>query len=132
MANFFAHKLFMQQRLRRRHRLLLAISLIFSITWLPLNVLNLTHDLFNPFTLPRDREMMNIIYATCHLFGMSSACANPFLYGWFNENFRRGNSPYRRLLCCPAELLTAMKCYVIVIIRLLTIRRRCCSNRSDR
>ena len=31
---------------------------------------------------------MNIICATCHLFGMSSACANPFLYGWFNENFR--------------------------------------------
>ncbi len=31
---------------------------------------------------------MVIIYATCHLIGMSSACANPFLYGWFNDNFR--------------------------------------------
>ena len=83
----------------------MAISLIFSITWLPLNVLNLTLDLFNPFKLPRDQEMMNIICATCHLFGMSSACANPFLYGWFNENFRGEFKlifavPYR-LLCPP-------------------------------
>ena len=50
--------------------------------------------------------MMNIIYATCHLFGMSSACANPFLYGWFNENFRGEfklifAAPYR--LLCPAR-----------------------------
>ena len=50
--------------------------------------------------------MMNIIYATCHLFGMSSACANPFLYGWFNDNFRGEfklifAAPYR--LFCPAR-----------------------------
>jgi len=80
----------------------MAISLIFSVTWLPLNVLNLTHDLFNPFKLPRDQEMMNIIYATCHLFGMSSACANPFLYGWFNENFR---GEFKRLFAIPCRLL---------------------------
>jgi len=84
----------------------MAISVIFSITWLPLNVLNLTLDLFNPFQLPRDQEMMNIICATCHLFGMSSACANPFLYGWFNDNFRSEFKlifaiPYR--LFCPAR-----------------------------
>ncbi len=30
--------------------------------------------------------MMLIIYTACHLFGMPSACANPFLYGWFNSN----------------------------------------------
>ncbi len=92
----------MNQRLRRRHRLLMAISLIFSITWLPLNVLNLTLDLYNPFKLPRDKEMMLIIYAACHLFGMSSACANPFLYGWFNENFRR---EFKLIFSAPSRLL---------------------------
>jgi len=66
----------------------MAIALVFSITWLPLNVYNLFMDLYNPFTRPEDEEKMAIIYATCHLFGMSSACANPFLYGWFNDNFR--------------------------------------------
>ncbi len=31
---------------------------------------------------------MLIIYAVCHLLGMTSAVVNPFLYGWFNDNFR--------------------------------------------
>ncbi len=80
----------------------MAISLIFSITWLPLNVLNLTLDLYNPFQLPRDKEMMLIIYAACHLFGMLSACANPFLYGWFNENFR---NEFKLIFAAPSRLL---------------------------
>ena len=46
--------------------------------------------------------MMNIIYATCHLFGMSSACVNPFLYGWFNENFR---CEFKRIFAIPYRLL---------------------------
>jgi len=84
----------------------MAISLIFSITWLPLNVLNLTLDLYNPFKLPRDKEMMLIIYAACHLFGMSSACANPFLYGWFNENFR---NEFKLIFSAPSRLLCPVK-----------------------
>jgi len=41
---------------------------------------------------------------------MSSACANPFLYGWFNENFRGEfklvfAAPYR--LLCPARAAAA-------------------------
>jgi len=80
----------------------MAISLIFSITWLPLNVLNLTLDLYNPFKLPRDKEMMLVIYAACHLFGMTSACANPFLYGWFNENFR---NEFKLIFSTPSRFL---------------------------
>ena len=98
--------------------MLMTIALVFSITWLPLNVLNIVLDLYNPFSLPEDEEKMLIIYAVCHLFGMSSACANPFLYGWFNDNFRNeftlmlttpirfcfGNNDvrHRRRCCCPS------------------------------
>ena len=78
--------------------MLIAIALFFSIAWLPLNVLNLVLDLYNPFSLPGDEEKMLIIYAVCHLFGMSSACANPFLYGWFNGNFR---NEFIRILGAP-------------------------------
>ena len=99
--NFFSSNL---KRLRRRHRLLMAISIIFLVCWLPLNVLNLLLDLYNPFTLPRDKEMMHIIYAICHLFGMSSACANPFLYGWFNENFR---GEFKLILTAPSRWCAA-------------------------
>jgi len=95
--------------LRRRHHLLIAIALVFSITWLPLNVINLILDLYNPFTRPEDEEKMTIIYATCHLIGMSSACANPFLYGWFNSNFRSEficiyMTPFRLCFCCPLHM----------------------------
>ena len=55
---------------------------------MPLNVYNLALDLYNPFQKPEDQETMLIIYAVCHVLGMSSACANPWLYGWYNDNFR--------------------------------------------
>ncbi len=51
---------------------------------------------------------MAIIYATCHLIGMSSACANPFLYGWFNGNFR---SEFNKILGTPLRLLNCRNNY---------------------
>jgi len=48
---------------------------------------------------------MTIIYAASHLFGMSSACANPFLYGWFNGNFR---SEFTKILGTPLRLCIEM------------------------
>ena len=29
------------------------------------------------------------VYAVCHVLGMSSACANPVIYGFLNENFSK-------------------------------------------
>ena len=34
-------------------------------------------------------EQFCIIYAVCHVMGMLSACANPVIYGYLNENFNR-------------------------------------------
>lgn len=34
-------------------------------------------------------EQFCIIYAICHVTGMLSACANPVIYGYLNENFNR-------------------------------------------
>ena len=48
------------------------------------NVVVDTFDLFGG-----DTEPMLITYAVCHMTGMSSACANPLLYGWLNDNFRK-------------------------------------------
>ena len=60
----------------------------------------------NPFKLPNDEEKMIIVYAVCHLFGMSSACANPFLYGWFNGNFR---SEFTKILRAPLRMICCHK-----------------------
>lgn len=59
-------------------------------------------DFFNPFG--DDTETMLIIYAVCHMTGMSSACANPLLYGWLNDNFRKEFREIGTSVCrCPAE-----------------------------
>ncbi|KAF4528607.1 hypothetical protein B566_EDAN009211 [Ephemera danica] len=75
------------KRMRRTNSLLVSIALIFCISWLPLNIYNLVVDFYNPFGA--DRQSMMVVYAICHMIGMSSACSNPLLYGWLNDNFRK-------------------------------------------
>ena len=42
---------------------------------------------------PEDEQTLLVLFAVVHLFAMSSACANPVLYGFLNENFKQV-SPY--------------------------------------
>ncbi|XP_046643417.1 neuropeptide F receptor-like [Daphnia pulicaria] len=74
-------------KLRKTNTLLVAIAIIFTICWLPMNTFNVVVDTWNVFG--DDTETMLIVYAVCHMVGMSSACANPLLYGWLNDNFRK-------------------------------------------
>lgn len=75
----------LQRRARRTNMLLISIALIFCISWLPLNALNVICDLKFPF---ENDSTFRITFAVCHMAGMSSSCSNPFLYGWLNQNFR--------------------------------------------
>ncbi|XP_065155464.1 neuropeptide F receptor isoform X2 [Atheta coriaria] len=72
------------RRLQRTNMLLVSISVIFFTSWMPLNLFNLIADTLDiDFTT----QSMKIVYAVCHMMGMSSACWNPVLYGWLNDNF---------------------------------------------
>ncbi|CAG7786981.1 unnamed protein product [Allacma fusca] len=75
-----------KNRVRKTNTLLISIALIFVISWLPLNVFNVVWDLADEI---ENKQTFYIIYAICHMIGMSSACSNPVLYGWLNENFRK-------------------------------------------
>ncbi|XP_067008002.2 neuropeptide F receptor [Anabrus simplex] len=91
------------KRMKRTNSLLVSIALIYCISWLPLNIFNLVVDLRNPFG--DDIESLIISYAICHMMGMSSACSNPLLYGWLNDNFRK---EFKEILsamcpCIPVE-----------------------------
>jgi len=35
-------------------------------------------------------EQKMLTFFICHIIGMSSACSNPVLYGFLNENFAKG------------------------------------------
>jgi hypothetical protein len=61
-----------------------SISIIFAISWLPLNIFNILSD--TDFIKPGPTYYL--INAICVLFAMSSAVSNPFLYGFLNENFK--------------------------------------------
>ncbi|KAF2364975.1 G protein-coupled receptor rhodopsin-like [Trinorchestia longiramus] len=76
-----------ENRNRKTNILLMAIAIIFCLSWLPLNLFHIIVDFLNPFG--EDTDTMLTVYAVCHLLGMSSACSNPVLYGWLNDNFRK-------------------------------------------
>ncbi|CAB4060485.1 NPFR [Lepeophtheirus salmonis] len=83
-------------KMRRTINLLISVGVIFCVCWLPLNILNSVMDLTeksrtqnkNNLKLLSD-EQFCILYAICHVMGMFSACANPVIYGYLNENFHR-------------------------------------------
>ncbi|CAB4063298.1 NPFR [Lepeophtheirus salmonis] len=75
-------------RLRRTIKLLCWIGAIFCICWLPLNILNAVMDASTAGDAMSD-EVFCGIYAVCHVLGMLSACANPVIYGFLNENFSK-------------------------------------------
>ncbi|XP_049794600.1 neuropeptide F receptor-like, partial [Schistocerca nitens] len=84
------------RRMRRTNALLYSIALIFCVSWLPLNIFNLVVDVWNPFS---GSQAMLVTYAVCHMMGMSSACSNPLLYGWLNDNFRKEFLEIAAALC---------------------------------
>ncbi|XP_054165802.1 neuropeptide F receptor-like [Oppia nitens] len=75
----------LKKRTRKTNSLLISIALIFCISWLPLNLINIVADFCFPF---KSDTTFRIVFAICHMAGMSSACSNPLLYGWLNQNFR--------------------------------------------
>ena len=72
-------------RKRRTNILLSTIAVVFAFSWLPLNLFNILTEF--QFTMYKAVNV-NLAYVICHMMVLSSACTNPVLYGWLNENFR--------------------------------------------
>ena len=75
------------RRKRRTTMLLLLIALVFAFAWLPLNICNILADMNHDAFLKLDSN--KLVFPVCHLFALLSACTNPVLYGWLNDNFRK-------------------------------------------
>lgn len=84
------------RRLHRTNLLLMSIAVIFFISWLPLHIINLVADMCEGECEVYTTEPMRVFYAICHMMGMSSACSNPVLYGWLNDNFFK---EFRDMMC---------------------------------
>jgi len=78
------------ERAKVTNRTLITISLVFCFCWLPLNLIGTILDA-KPELFSNATDQMTIIYMLCHIVGMTSACINPIIYGYFHEHIRQGN-----------------------------------------
>ena len=83
------------KRKRKTNMLLIMIAVMFASSWMPLNVFNIITDFWPDYLFIIDKK--SLVFPICHLLVLSSACANPVLYGWLNDNFRR---EFMAVLCC--------------------------------
>uniref|UniRef100_A0A8C5LP59 Neuropeptide FF receptor 1 n=1 Tax=Jaculus jaculus TaxID=51337 RepID=A0A8C5LP59_JACJA len=87
---------------RRRARvvpMLVAVALFFTLSWLPLWALLLLID-YGQLSEPQLRAVAAYAFPWAHWLAFLHSSANPVIYGYFNENFRRGfQAAFRAQLC---------------------------------
>lgn len=67
-------------------KVLIIVTLFFAIFWLPLQsytILQYIYPKINTY------QYINIIWFGCDWLAMSNSCCNPFIYGIYNEKFKR-------------------------------------------
>ena len=98
------------RRKRRTNTLLVMIGIVFACAWLPLNVFNIMAD-FN-HGLFKVLDPYGLLVPICHLLVLCSACTNPVLYGWLNENFRK---EFMKVFCSPRikKCLASCACHCV-------------------
>ncbi|XP_063708779.1 RYamide receptor-like [Culicoides brevitarsis] len=80
---------------KRVIKMLVVVVISFVLCWLPLqtyNILQVTYPTINEY------RYINIIWFCCDWLAMSNSCYNPFIYGIYNEKFKREFK--KRCLCC--------------------------------
>ncbi|KAH3853658.1 neuropeptide Y receptor type 6-like [Dreissena polymorpha] len=86
ISNVLRNRPIKKKEKRHKHKtnkILIAIVLCYAICWTPWSLFGLTLE-FDPKIVPHVR-LFDLLFK---IFAMGSACINPFLYGWLNENFR--------------------------------------------
>lgn len=87
---------------RRVIKMLLVVALLFILSWLPLWTLMMLSDYAR--LTPQQHRVVNIYaYPLAHWLAFFNSSVNPIIYGFFNENFRRGFRAAFKLGLCAAE-----------------------------
>uniref|UniRef100_A0A2K5W196 Neuropeptide FF receptor 2 n=1 Tax=Macaca fascicularis TaxID=9541 RepID=A0A2K5W196_MACFA len=80
-------------------KMLLIVALLFILSWLPLWTLMMLSDYAD--LSPNELQIINIyIYPFAHWLAFGNSSVNPIIYGFFNENFRRGFQETFQLRLC--------------------------------
>ncbi|XP_025053859.1 neuropeptide FF receptor 2 [Alligator sinensis] len=84
-------------------KMLITVALLFILSWLPLWTLMMLSDYANLTEV--QLQVINIyIYPFAHWLAFFNSSINPIIYGFFNENFRRGFQAAFKLQLCSGEM----------------------------
>ncbi|TDH13123.1 hypothetical protein EPR50_G00054570 [Perca flavescens] len=83
-------------------KMLLIVALLFILSWLPLWTLMMLSD-YASLTEQQYRLINIYIYPFAHWLAFFNSSINPIIYGFFNENFRRGFQTVFKFSLCTAE-----------------------------
>ncbi|XP_026685232.1 RYamide receptor-like [Diaphorina citri] len=67
-------------------KMLVIVVALFAICWLPLQTYNVLQGIFPSIN---SYHYINIVFFCCDWLAMSNSCYNPFIYGIYNEKFKR-------------------------------------------
>lgn len=79
--------------------MLLVVALLFILSWLPLWTLMMLSD-YASLTEHQYRVINIYVYPLAHWLAFFNSSINPIIYGFFNENFRRGFQAAFKLQLC--------------------------------
>lgn len=83
-------------------KMLLIVALLFVLSWLPLWTLMMLSDYAS--LTDKQYKIINIyIYPFAHWLAFFNSSMNPIIYGFFNENFRRGFQAVFKFRLCAAD-----------------------------
>uniref|UniRef100_A0A3B4ZF20 Neuropeptide FF receptor 2 n=1 Tax=Stegastes partitus TaxID=144197 RepID=A0A3B4ZF20_9TELE len=84
--------------------MLLVVALLFILSWLPLWTLMMLSDYAS--LKEHQHRVINIyVYPLAHWLAFFNSSVNPIIYGFFNENFRRGFQAAFKFQLCSADIV---------------------------
>ncbi|KAI4875721.1 hypothetical protein NFI96_005574 [Prochilodus magdalenae] len=87
---------------KRVIKMLLVVALLFILSWLPLWTLMMLSD-YASLSEHQHRVINIYVYPLAHWLAFCNSSVNPIIYGFFNENFRRGFQAAFKLQFCAAQ-----------------------------
>ncbi|XP_046870846.1 neuropeptide FF receptor 2-like isoform X2 [Hypomesus transpacificus] len=88
---------------KRVIKMLLVVALLFILSWLPLWTLMMLSD-YASLTESQYRVINIYVYPLAHWLAFFNSSINPIIYGFFNENFRRGFQAAFKFQLCSAAM----------------------------
>lgn len=90
-------------------KMLIIVALLFTLSWLPLWTLMMLSDYANLSDV--QLQIIHIyIYPSAHWLAFFNSSVNPIIYGFFNENFRRGFQAAFKLQLCSRQMAHGHTC----------------------